>query len=314
MPKLGSFIASGDWTAKEIGLEAFPPDDRPPVVIPFFAFRIMVGMGLIMVAISWIGVLLIWQRAGALVPLASLSEFSDRFFGGALRLKSILHAEVGRRPWVVYGLLRTQDAITPSLTGLEVLISLIGYVLVYIVIYAFGLTYIYRLLRRPGRSTGDCNCAPTAGLADRCGLARTAAMIAAEPSGLALFWAAATAVANLHYVILDRFNLGVGIMFRFARMADQDTTAGADRIEVGMTADTHFCWLRTRLNIERTLMSWIRTAVSLIYNWTVRYLRRGSFAKVAAVKEGMRSPVTVVAVLLTFIGPLALSAVLLRLV
>ena len=56
-------------------------------------------------------------------------------------------AEVGRRPWVVYGLLRTQDAITPSLTGLEVLISLIGYVLVYIVIYAFGLTYIYRLLR-----------------------------------------------------------------------------------------------------------------------------------------------------------------------
>jgi cytochrome bd-type quinol oxidase subunit 1 len=59
VPKLGSFIASGDWTAKEIGLEAFRPADRPPVVIPFFAFRLMVGMGLIMLAISWVGVWLI---------------------------------------------------------------------------------------------------------------------------------------------------------------------------------------------------------------------------------------------------------------
>ena len=47
-------------------------------------------------------------------------------------------------------------------------------------------------------------------------------------------------------------------------MANQDTTAGADRFEVRMTADTHFGWLRTRLSIERTMMSWIRTAVSLI--------------------------------------------------
>jgi cytochrome d ubiquinol oxidase subunit I len=48
---------------------------------------------------------------------------------------------------VVYGLLRTADAITPSLTGAQVLFSLIGYVVVYTVIYGFGLTYIYRLLR-----------------------------------------------------------------------------------------------------------------------------------------------------------------------
>ena len=45
IPKLGSFIASGNWTAREIGLETFPTEDRPPVIIPFFAFRIMVGMG-----------------------------------------------------------------------------------------------------------------------------------------------------------------------------------------------------------------------------------------------------------------------------
>ena len=45
IPKLGSFIASGNWTAREIGLETFPPEDRPPVLVPFFGFRIMVGDG-----------------------------------------------------------------------------------------------------------------------------------------------------------------------------------------------------------------------------------------------------------------------------
>ena len=57
-------------------------------------------------------------------------------------------AEVGRQPWVVYGLLRTADAVTPSLRGIDVLISLIGYVLVYTVLVGFGLRYIYKLLKR----------------------------------------------------------------------------------------------------------------------------------------------------------------------
>jgi cytochrome d ubiquinol oxidase subunit I len=56
-------------------------------------------------------------------------------------------AEVGRQPWVVYGLLRTRDAVTPSLSTTAVLISLIGYVLVYGVIFSFGVRYVYQLLR-----------------------------------------------------------------------------------------------------------------------------------------------------------------------
>ena len=58
IPKLGSFIASGTWDSREVGLDSFSPVDRPPVIIPFFSFRIMVGMGLIMLALSWLGVLL----------------------------------------------------------------------------------------------------------------------------------------------------------------------------------------------------------------------------------------------------------------
>jgi len=56
-------------------------------------------------------------------------------------------AEVGRQPWVVYGLLRTKDAVTPSLTGGDVLFSLIAYIVVYAVIYSSGFYYIYRVLR-----------------------------------------------------------------------------------------------------------------------------------------------------------------------
>jgi cytochrome d ubiquinol oxidase subunit I len=147
VPRLGSFIASGNWDAREIGLDAFPAADRPPVIIPFFAFRIMVGMGLAMAAISWLGLLLLargrLERARWFLWPAFLS-FPSGFIAV---LCGWFTAEIGRQPWVVYGLLRTEDAITPSLTGAQVLLSLIGYVGVYAVIYAFGLSYIYRLLR-----------------------------------------------------------------------------------------------------------------------------------------------------------------------
>ena len=60
VPKLGSFIASGTWDSKEVGLDTFPPEDRPPVLIPFMTFRLMVGLGLLMWAVSWVGVVLDW--------------------------------------------------------------------------------------------------------------------------------------------------------------------------------------------------------------------------------------------------------------
>lgn len=147
VPKLGSYIASGNWTAKVAGLEAFPPNDRPPVIIPFFSFRIMAGMALIMLAVSWGGLLLLWrgrlERARWFLWFAFLS-FPTGFIAV---ITGWYTAEVGRQPWAVYGLLRTEDAITPSLTGGEALFSLIAYITVYAVIYSFGLTYIFRQLK-----------------------------------------------------------------------------------------------------------------------------------------------------------------------
>ena len=146
IPKLGSFIASGNWTAREIGLETFPPQDRPPVVIPFFAFRIMVGMGLIMLAISWFGNFLRWRGRLETTHWFLWGTFLAFPTGFIAILSGWFTAEVGRQPWVVYGLLRTKDAVTPSLTTNDVLFSLAGYVLVYAVVCSFGAYYIYKLL------------------------------------------------------------------------------------------------------------------------------------------------------------------------
>jgi cytochrome d ubiquinol oxidase subunit I len=147
VPRLGSFIASGTWDSKEIGLEEFAKEDRPPVLIPFFAFRIMVGMALVMLAISWIGNVLRWRgrldSARGFHWVAFLS-FPSGFIAV---LTGWFTAEVGRQPWVVYGLLRTRDAVTPTLSGLDVLITLTAYVVVYAIIFVYGMRYIYRLLK-----------------------------------------------------------------------------------------------------------------------------------------------------------------------
>jgi cytochrome d ubiquinol oxidase subunit I len=147
IPKLGSYIESGKWDSREIGLENFARENRPPVLIPFFAFRIMVGMGLIMLAISWWGVVLCWrgrlERRRGFLWCAFLS-FPTGFIAV---LCGWFTAEVGRQPWIIYGILRTNEAVTPSLTTTSALFSLLAYFVVYTVFVSFGFYYIYRLLR-----------------------------------------------------------------------------------------------------------------------------------------------------------------------
>jgi cytochrome bd ubiquinol oxidase subunit I len=153
IPKLGSMIASGNWTAPEVGLESFPVDDRPPVVIPFFAFRLMVGMGMIMLAVSWFGTLLRFLGRLETTRWFLWITFLSFPTGFIAVLTGWFTAEVGRQPWVVYGLLRTKDAITPSLVTSDVVFSLVGYVVVYAFVISFGFYYIYKLLR--DGPTGD---------------------------------------------------------------------------------------------------------------------------------------------------------------
>ena len=147
VPSLGSFIASGTWDAREIGLDTFPPEDRPPVFVPFWTFRLMVGMGLIMLAVSWFGTWLRFRGRLETTRWFLWAAFASFPTGFVAVLMGWFTAEIGRQPWVVYGLLRTKDAVTPSLKTGDVVFSLLAYIAVYAVIYSFGLYYIYRVLR-----------------------------------------------------------------------------------------------------------------------------------------------------------------------
>jgi cytochrome d ubiquinol oxidase subunit I len=135
------------FTSKEVGLTDFPPQDRPPIPVPFFAFRIMVGCGLVMLALAWIGSyenlrgrsehnrILLWLTFLSF-PLPFIATLTGWFT-----------AEVGRQPWVVYGVLRTADAMTPFLTARAPTISLLVFGVIYVFIFSFGTFYIYRLLQ-----------------------------------------------------------------------------------------------------------------------------------------------------------------------
>jgi cytochrome d ubiquinol oxidase subunit I len=147
IPYLGSLIATMSLNSKEVGLEDFARRDRPPVAIPFFAFRAMVGCGLAMTAVAW---------AGSLLYL--LGQIEDRrwmlwaiFLSFPLPFVATLTgwftAEVGRQPWTVYGLLRTADSVTPHLTVSETVASLIFFGTIYVLIFSFGTIFIYRLLK-----------------------------------------------------------------------------------------------------------------------------------------------------------------------
>jgi cytochrome bd ubiquinol oxidase subunit I len=147
IPVLGSVIGSMSLDSKEVGLTSFPRENWPPVLIPFFTFRIMVGCGLIMLALAFIGSYLsLTRRIGRnrLFLWATFLSFPLPFIA---TWTGWFTAEVGRQPWAIYGLLRTADAMTPFLTARTAAISLVIFALVYTFIFSFGIFYIYRLMR-----------------------------------------------------------------------------------------------------------------------------------------------------------------------
>ena len=147
VPILGSLIGSLSFDSREVGLTDFPPRDRPPVLIPFLAFRIMVGCGLALLLLAWIGSYLSFKRRIERNRLLLWVTFCSFPLPFVAILTGWFTAEVGRQPWTVYGLLRTADAMTPFLTVRAASISLLVFCAIYSFIFAFGIYYIHQLLR-----------------------------------------------------------------------------------------------------------------------------------------------------------------------
>jgi cytochrome bd ubiquinol oxidase subunit I len=179
IPVLGSLILTHDPDGEVRGLKDFPPQDRPPVAPPFFGFRIMLlcwGLMMLTVALSW------WLRIRDDLYEADwyhrLCVFAAPL-GFVAVIAGWVTTEVGRQPWTVYGLLRTADSVSPSLTGTDVTVSLIAYTVVYIVMFAAGVTMMVRIFARgpiaaeapdfieSGRPQAPVQALPGAGEGDR---------------------------------------------------------------------------------------------------------------------------------------------------
>jgi cytochrome d ubiquinol oxidase subunit I len=147
IPGAGSWIVAGDASARLEGLKEFAAEDRPPVAISFFAFRAMVGLGVLMIAVGLWGAIL-W--ATKRLDGARLFHRATVLMGGSGFLAVLagwICAEVGRQPYVVYGLLRTADAVSPVGAG-QVSASLLAYMTVYAIVFSTGALYILRIMTR----------------------------------------------------------------------------------------------------------------------------------------------------------------------
>jgi cytochrome d ubiquinol oxidase subunit I len=147
VPNLASLMLTHHADGLVKGLKDWPREDRPPVAVVFFAFRLMVGLGLLMLSITMTGLAL--YRRGRLyeAPLyLRLCTWASPI-GFIAVLAGWVVTEEGRQPWTVYGLLRTAHSVTPSLTTPDVALSLTLYIASYLLIFGAGVSLILRLVK-----------------------------------------------------------------------------------------------------------------------------------------------------------------------
>jgi cytochrome d ubiquinol oxidase subunit I len=153
IPKLSSLILTHELDGEVRGLKEWPKDERPPAALVFWSFRIMVGIGIMMVLTGVIAVVLFFRKklfntrwfqlwCMALTPAGFISVLAGWFV-----------TEVGRQPYIVYGALRTSDTVSPVI-GPNVALSLLAFIITYTFVFGAGSYYILQLIGK-GPSTTE---------------------------------------------------------------------------------------------------------------------------------------------------------------
>lgn len=147
IPNLASIILKHSADGVVPGLNEVAPEEQPPVAWVFWSFRVMVGIGLLMIAVAVTGLVL--RIKGTL--------WSSHWYWRVLQMMSItpfiavlagwFTTEIGRAPWLIYGVMTFEQGLTPSLQGWMALVTLIGYIVVYALVFTGGLYYLMRILR-----------------------------------------------------------------------------------------------------------------------------------------------------------------------
>ncbi|PRX33047.1 cytochrome bd-I ubiquinol oxidase subunit 1 apoprotein [Paraburkholderia sp. BL18I3N2] len=152
VPHLGSLILTHSWDGEIRGMKEFPPEDRPYSPIVFWTFRIMAGLGMLMLLTAVVGLLL--RRNGKLYEAAWYQWFVLCMgpSGIVALLAGWITTEVGRQPWTVYGVVRTVDSVSP-IGSQQAGVTLLILVIVYFLVFGTGVYYMLKMMKA-GPSAG----------------------------------------------------------------------------------------------------------------------------------------------------------------
>jgi cytochrome d ubiquinol oxidase subunit I len=148
IPRLGSLILTHSMNGEIPPLTSVPRDQRPPVKPVFYAFRVMVGLGVAMLALVLVSLWMWWCKRLFTARWMLVGWRAMTLSGFIAILAGWYVAEIGRQPYVVYGLLRTADAVSPTLAAASVLASLLVFVTVYLAVFGAGVWYLFKLIRK----------------------------------------------------------------------------------------------------------------------------------------------------------------------
>jgi cytochrome bd ubiquinol oxidase subunit I len=161
IPNMASLLLTHSWDGEVKGLKAFPPDERPPALIPFITFRVMVGIGVLMLVL---GVWSLWARYRKTLYSSPWLHRAAVLMGPSgfiAVLAGWYTTEVGRQPYTVYGFLRTSDSLS-NVDAQAIGASLIAFIIVYFIVFGAGTFYILRLMWKPPLGDdGEIEQAPT---------------------------------------------------------------------------------------------------------------------------------------------------------
>ena len=168
VPKLASLILAHDIDAELKGLNEFP-NAHPPLAPVFWSFRVMVGMGVLMLAVAWWSAFTLWRRRGATGAAQPFSPFHLRvlagmtFSGWVATLAGWYVTEIGRQPFIVFGLLRSADVVADHPPAI-VLTTLLAYLAVYVFLLGAYVLVLMYMATHPGMPTPDTPQSPKAAM------------------------------------------------------------------------------------------------------------------------------------------------------
>jgi len=155
IPRLGSLILTHEWAGEIKGLKEWPKADRPNATILFWSFRLMVGIGLAMIGLGLFSLLQRWRKRLYASPLLWRAALLMGPAGFVAVIAGWITTEVGRQPYVIYGLMRTSEAVSP-IAAPALTASLLAFVVVYLLLFGAGIFYVLRLMaRRPTPAVAD---------------------------------------------------------------------------------------------------------------------------------------------------------------